>query len=212
MSVKRCLTQGATHRWRLNAVFAPAGTGGNLMRKFMITAVYGAAISLAMLSAPCWAAPELTINPAAPCGGAVTCNGSNPFSLTTSSLDSATLPSFGHNPVQFLIENNSGMTINILTGTLTGALATTNQTWNSGTSGFNPSTNPFTLFTIDGFNSATGTPCTGGGVLLGNPGGALATAVTCRQSLSIATVRAESASRPVGSSCWSTIRLLLATC
>jgi hypothetical protein len=48
-------------------------------------------------------------------------------------------------------------------------LGTSSELWNSNTSGWNPSTNPFTLATIDGFNAPTGTPCTGGGVTLGAP-------------------------------------------
>lgn len=77
------------------------------------------------------------------------------------------LPTFGSVPIAFGITNNSGLTLTALSITITGSIPVANEVWNSGTSGFNASTNPFTLATIDGFNSLTGTPCTGGGVSIG---------------------------------------------
>jgi len=107
--------------------------------------------------------------PAAGCGGAIACNGSVPFSLTSSSLNSAGLPSFGGVPVEFAITNNTGTTITSLTFTftITNLGASGFQLWNSNTTGFSAGTNPFTISTINGFNSLNGTPCTGGGVTMG---------------------------------------------
>lgn len=130
-------------------------------------------IGVALVATPYASADQLTINPSAPCGGAVTCDGDSAFSLTTTSLNSANLPSFGGTPVQFLITNNTGSTIDTLTFTIDVTLpaGTPFELWNANTSGFNASTNPFTLATIDGFNALNGTSCTGGGVFFGSPSG-----------------------------------------
>lgn len=141
--------------------------------------LYGSAILLLMslaFSAPRSLADQLYLSPfpAAGCGGAITCNGGSPFSLTSSSLNSAGLPSFGGTPIQFAITNNTGQVLTSLTFTFTITnLGAGSQLWNSNTTGFNASTNPFTISTINGFNSLNGTPCTGGGVTMGagKPGG-----------------------------------------
>jgi hypothetical protein len=115
--------------------------------------------------------PQLVIVPFVSCGGATTCNGVTPFSLTSSNLFSAGLPTFGGTPIAFGITNNTGGTITSLSLTIGGTQGAALELWNSNTSGFNAATNPFTLATIDGFNSLPGTPCTGGGVTVGAGGG-----------------------------------------
>ncbi len=113
--------------------------------------------------------PQLYIGPQQACGGAITCNGGVAFSLTTADLGSAGIPTWtGASSSAFLIQNNSGSTIFTLTGTLVGTLGANPEHWNSGTTGWTPTTNPFTLATIDGFNSLNGSPC--GSVALGTGG------------------------------------------
>jgi len=117
-----------------------------------------------------------------------------------------TLPD-GGTPKQFLITNNTGFEIDTLTFTINITLPAGNtfQLWNAFTSGFNSSTNPFTLATIDGFNALSGTPCTGGGVFFGTPSGS----PTCLGGLPATIVWSKGTGNGIAMrvSCWRTIRL-----
>ena len=145
------------------------------LRVYLLAGAVLLLVSLA-IGAPRSLADQLYLSPfpAAGCGGAIICNGSVPFSLTSSSLNSAGLPSFGGVPVEFAITNNTGQVLTSITFTFTITnLGAGSQLWNSNTTGFSAGTNPFTISTINGFNSLNGTPCTGGGVTMGAgiPGG-----------------------------------------